>query len=332
MSCSTFINQKFKVEAFKVLDNRIMYLWNYCLILVHLIVAIAARAQGDLYKSDDNIYELSPSNFDKVIQKTNYTSLVKFYAPWCGYCKQLEPAYHKLAKLIHNDGQYAINVASVNCDEDKNKELCAKYKISGFPTLMVFRPPKYDSKKKNKVYSHAVEPYKGERSLKSMYAFVTSRIKNYVKKFANLQSDGLKDWLMEHRENNKVLLLTESKQISPLYKSLAIDFINTLKFGMVNVKSLKDVNNFKIEINNKKIVLPIDQDDKLPILLNFDEKTQEFSRFESEKLTDKVKLSEWLIESNNVQPLEGPLSKKDKKYYSNYRKGIKGKKVVHDEL
>ncbi|CUM54371.1 uncharacterized protein AC631_04495 [Debaryomyces fabryi] len=309
-----------------------MYLWKFCLILVHLVVSIAARAQGDLYKSDDNIYELSPSNFDKVVQKTNYTSIVKFYAPWCGYCKQLEPAYHKLAKLIHNDGQYAINVASVNCDEDKNKELCARYKISGFPTLMVFRPPKYDSKKKSRVYSHAVEPYNGERSLKSMYTFLTSRIKNYVKKFPNLQSEGLKDWLLDNKENNKVLLLTESKQISPLYKSLAIDFINTLKFGMVTVKSPEDVNNFKIEINGKEIISPIGPDDRLPILLNFDETTQEFSKYKSEKLSDKVKISEWLIESNNIQPLEGILSKKDKKYYSNYRKGKKAKKVVHDEL
>lgn len=306
-----------------------MLIWSYIVIFIHFIGVILARAQGDLYKSDENIYELSPSNFDKVIRKTNYTSIVKFYAPWCGYCKQIEPVYHKLAKLIHKEGKYAVNVASVNCDKDQNKELCARYKISGFPTLLVFRPPKYEKSKSN-TYNHAVEQYNGERSLKSMYSFLTSRIKNYVKKFPNIGSEGLKTWLEENNVNNKVLLISDKKQISPLLKSLAIDFIDTLQFGVVNVKSLKDVN--KIQVNSKEVDLPITTEDSLPILLNFNAETQEFTKFESKKLNDKVKLSEWLIETNNVKPLEGPLSKKDMKYYSKYRSGKSNKKPIHDEL
>lgn len=311
-----------------------LLIWSYILILGQILAVVAARSEGDIYGADENIYELTPSNFDKVIKTTNYTSIVKFYAPWCGYCQQLKPAYHKLAKLIHKDGQYAVNVASVNCDKDSNKELCARYQVSGFPTILVFRPPKYDSTKKSKVYNHAVEPYNGERTLKSMHSFVTSRIKNYVKRFPNFQSDGLQEWMAENTETNKVLLISESQKSSSLYKSLAIDFINTLKFGMVSTKTLKNVNKPKIQLNDIEIELPITETDKLPILFSFDQKTKEFTKYDvPEKLNDKVKMSKWLININNVKPLEGPLSKKDIKYYANYRNGQKVKKSkIHDEL
>lgn len=299
-------------------------------VLISYVLAVGA----DEYALDPNIYELSPSNFDKVIHKTNYTSIVKFYAPWCGYCQKLKPVWQKLGKLVHNDGKYAVNIAAVNCDKDYNKPLCAEYKITGYPSLVYFRPPKYDPDSKSKVYKHTVEVYNGERGLKSMYKYVTSGIKNYVKSFQNITSDKIGKWLSTTSEH-KVLLIASSQQLSPLYKSLAIDFITGVSFGKATCKS-KDVSKPVIKVGDKQIELPIDSAEDLPVLLAYDEENSLFIKYDrSEKLNDKLKISQWIVDTFGVAAHEGELSKKDIKYYSKYRAHKKVKKekdIEHDEL
>lgn len=301
------------------------------LALFQVVFLAVARAQGDEYSKDANVYELTPSNFEKVILNTNYTSIVKFYAPWCGYCQKLKPVYKKLGKLIHEDGKLAINVAAVNCDQEYNKPLCSKYKISGFPTLTVFRPPKYDPNSKSKVYKHATDTYNGERSLKSMYSHLTSHIKNYVKKFQSLKSDTTKNWFDQNESFNKVLLISSNSQISPLYKSLAIDFIDTHKFSMLTLKRIEEENPIITLSSGDEITIPLSKQDELPVLLSFDDENKVFNKYEPKlKSNDKVKIGEWLIDQNGVKPLEGELSKKEKKMYK-YRTGKKAK-PAHDEL
>lgn len=299
------------------------------LFILFSVLSLASAAQGDTYAADPHIYELTPSNFDKVVHKTNYTSIVKFYAPWCGYCQKLEPVYHKLGKLIQGTSKYAVNVATVNCDKEYNKPLCAQYKVTGFPTILVFRPPKYDPSNPSKVYKHAVETYNGERGLHSMHAFLTSRIKNYVHKFANLKSVALQKFFDEDEGYSKVVLVTESQQISPLYKLMAIDFITSLKFGMVSLKTTQGVESPKVLVDGEEVAFPILEKDVLPLLVSYNAQTKTFAKYDrSEKLTDKLKLSKWLVETTGARPLEGELLKKDIKYYAKYR----GKELVKDEL
>ena len=40
---------------------------------------------------------LNDGNFDSIAQTTK-TTLVKFFAPWCGHCKRMAPDYVKLAE------------------------------------------------------------------------------------------------------------------------------------------------------------------------------------------------------------------------------------------
>lgn len=42
---------------------------------------------------------------------------IKFYAPWCGFCKQLAPAWVEMAK----DLKHQVDVGEVNCDEHRGK-------------------------------------------------------------------------------------------------------------------------------------------------------------------------------------------------------------------
>lgn len=285
--------------------------------LLFLFVVVAAHG-GDSYAGDPNVYELTPSTFNKVVYKSNYTSIVKFYAPWCGYCKQLEPIYHRFARFIHQDGQYAVNVASVNCDKESNKALCAEHRIQGFPTVIVFRPPKYAGKTSKKS-KHVPEIYNGERTLQPMVDFVSSRIKNYVKKFHNLKSDSLSEWLSEKK--SKVLLVTSANSVSPMFKSMAIDFLDSTLFGMI---SLKKPTTTTIVVDGEDIELDIVT---LPALVTFDAEEKKFVQYKG-KLKNKAKLEKWLVGITGHIPTEGPLSKKDKKYYAKYR----GDRPARDEL
>ncbi|CAI5759693.1 unnamed protein product [Candida verbasci] len=293
---------------------------------IHLLslLSIVISLQ-DSYTLDSNIFELTSSNFNKVIHNSNYTSIVKFYAPWCQYCQKLKPVWTKLGKFI-NDSKYSINVASVNCDKDYNKQLCSQYKISGFPTLMVFRPPKFSKGAASvNTKNHASEVYNGERSVKSIVNFITSRIKNYVKKFHNINSDGLKEWLEEKEGGGgvKVLLITKANSISPLLKSLAIDYLNKVDFAMIG--KLNEDSKL-LEIDGVEVTIAPSTSSTL---LYYDKEDHKFIKYEeSKKLNDKLQIEKWISKISNISPVEGPLSKKGKKF-SKYR-GVK--KVEHDEL
>lgn len=52
-----------------------------------------------LYQSTD-VIELTQSNFEKLVLKSDEIWIVEFYAPWCGHCQQLVPEYKKAAAAL----------------------------------------------------------------------------------------------------------------------------------------------------------------------------------------------------------------------------------------
>ncbi|CAJ1382728.1 unnamed protein product [Effrenium voratum] len=74
--------------------------------------------------------ELSKESWD---EKTAGKSVfVKFFAPWCGHCKSMKPAWDKLMKQY--DGHDSIVVADVDCIGD-GKSMCDEIGVEGFPTI-----------------------------------------------------------------------------------------------------------------------------------------------------------------------------------------------------
>lgn len=278
------------------------------LLVFALALASVVAQSGDIYAKDPNVYELTPSNFDKVVYNSNYTTVVKFYAPWCGYCKQLEPIYHKLARFMQSGSKYAVQVATVNCDQDFNKPLCSKHKVQGFPTLMVFRPPKFQRGKVKKA-RHVPEVYNGERSLAAMADFLTLRIKNYVKKFHGTGAP-LNKWLSASSDEGlyKVVVFTKLSSISLLLRTLAIDFLDSTVFAAVAAKDLKFP--ATVEVDGETVEVPLTEDDELPALLVYKPEEKQFVRYKGKKLTNKDKIEKWIVEQTGAHPTEGDLSKK----------------------
>jgi hypothetical protein len=61
--------------------------------------------------------ELTQSAQLKTIIESKEPWFVKFYAPWCGHCKHLAPVWDTMAKQLQNK----VNVAEVNCEDNKGK-------------------------------------------------------------------------------------------------------------------------------------------------------------------------------------------------------------------
>lgn len=85
-----------------------------------------------MYTPKDDVVELTPSNFDKLVTNSNEVWIVEFYAPWCGHCQQLVKEYVKLAKALKG----VVKVGAVNADE--HKSLGGQFSVRGFPTIKTF--------------------------------------------------------------------------------------------------------------------------------------------------------------------------------------------------
>lgn len=76
--------------------------------------------------------ELDPANFDRHISRSDLPVVVDFWAPWCGPCKTMAPAFAQAAGLL--EPQYRL--AKVNTETAQ--ALAAHFNIRSIPTLLVF--------------------------------------------------------------------------------------------------------------------------------------------------------------------------------------------------
>lgn len=78
--------------------------------------------------------ELSQGDFEKKIEKG--TTLVDFYAPWCGPCKMMSPVIEELTKEYEGKaGIYKVNV-------DNEPQLANDHQVMSIPTIVIFKDGK----------------------------------------------------------------------------------------------------------------------------------------------------------------------------------------------
>ncbi|KAL6062226.1 PFAM Thioredoxin [Balamuthia mandrillaris] len=80
-----------------------------------------------------SVIVLDDKNFDRLVKDgQDEPWLIEFYAPWCGHCKKLAPAWEQLAQATKG----RLKVAKV--DVPANPELKKRMEIKGFPSILFF--------------------------------------------------------------------------------------------------------------------------------------------------------------------------------------------------
>ena len=80
-----------------------------------------------------NTVEITDSNFDTEVLKSEVPVLIDFWAAWCGPCRALAPAVEAIAD------QYKGRVKVGKMDVDANGSTSSRYNIRGIPTLLIFK-------------------------------------------------------------------------------------------------------------------------------------------------------------------------------------------------
>jgi len=167
--------------------------------------------------------------------------IVEFYAPWCGHCQNLKPAYEKAAKNLEG----LARVAAMNCDDDANKPFCGSMGVQGFPTLKIVRPGKKPGKPR-------VEDYQGQRSAKDIVEAVVDRINNHVKRVTDKDAENF----IAANEKPKAILFSEKGTTSALLKSIAIDFLDVIDVAQVRNKETATVEKYGVETFPTLVLIP----------------------------------------------------------------------------
>jgi thiol-disulfide isomerase/thioredoxin len=229
-------------------------------VAVLLLILIVSTSADD----DDDVTLLTSSNYDELT--ANKTVFIKFYAPWCSYCKRIAKDWERLSK-DWKDNDVGL-VAAVDCTDHESggKKLCNQLGIESFPTLKYGDP-------------FQLEEYSGGRSYKDLSAFAKENLvpecsvdnldicdtesKDVIQKYLTMDEKGLKSMIKEEEgkiEQAEKLFqetidnLTKEYEVAESNRRQAIDEVMKGDLGLMRqVRSARERENSQTEERNDEL-------------------------------------------------------------------------------
>jgi len=82
---------------------------------------------------DTTPQELNTSTFDNLLANSEIPVIIDFWAPWCGPCKMMGPAFKEAASSFTLQSTFA----KLNTESEQNT--AAKFNIRSIPTTIAFK-------------------------------------------------------------------------------------------------------------------------------------------------------------------------------------------------
>ncbi|EDO41581.1 predicted protein, partial [Nematostella vectensis] len=207
-----------------------------CVCLPHLLLFLGLVSPGIgsyVVELDDRFAHL----------KEQGSWLVEFYAPWCGYCRKLEPVYEEVAKTLHGS---SINVAKL--DATVYSGISREYGVRGFPTIKFIKGKK-------------VINYEGDRTAQDIIQFAQKASGPAVREltsgeelrkvqrerpvfFLLVQKSGEIDTLKDHYDKAADMMLTKAYFYSIDDNQLP----KSIKINAPAISVFKDGRHFEYEV------------------------------------------------------------------------------------